>query len=374
MTGLQAYLRDQGIPPDDIAAAAGDGSMALHLLAVDRVLLPQGRVYTLDDTAGRAGIDPEAARRLWRAFGFPDLAPDERAFADADIDLFKTLRWMMAEGVADFDAALQVARVTGRCLSRIAEAQVSTIRDQVEGPLLAASASDQEVTERLTEVAAQALPALESLLNRVWRRHLFAAAERAAAARYDLSGRDETLTVGFADLVGFTETSERLEEIELAHLIGRFESIAFDTCASHGARVIKIIGDEVMFVTGDPAAAALVALDVVEACAADDLVPDVRVGLAHGTVLPLEGDYFGPTVNVAARLVEQSRPAAILVSDDTYQVLQDTPGLDWRKVRPKRLKGIGRVPVWALRRARSVEDDHRPDEPADAAAPPNAAG
>jgi adenylate cyclase len=51
---------------------------------------------------------------------------------------------------------------------------------------------------------------------------------------------------------------------------------------------------------------------MVEACAADALLPDVRVGLAHGTVLPLEGDYFGPTVNVAARLVEQSRPAAIL--------------------------------------------------------------
>ena len=356
MTSLQSFLQDQGVPAGDIAAASAEGPKALHLLAVNRVLLPQGRDYTLETAAERAGITVDEARRLWRAMGFPDLDPGERAFADADVELFKAVRSMVDEGVTNPEAALQVARVTGQCLARIAEAQIGTLRDAIEQPLRAADASDREIAERITEVADQSLPGLESILVRVWRRQLFVAAERAAASRYDLGTGGETLGVGFADLVGFTETSEMLDDDELAQLIGRFEAIAFDSAAAHNARVVKIVGDEVMFVTPDPCEAATMAADLVDACATDTIVPDVRVGLAHGTVVPLEGDFFGPTVNVASRLVELARPASVLASDDFHNAVNGSPAFVWKKLRLKRLKGIGRVPVWSLRREPAESD------------------
>ena len=115
---------------------------------------------------------------------------------------------------------------------------------------------------------------------------------------------------------------------------------------------MKTIGDEVMFAVAVGGFAADIALALVDACARDSLVPDVRIGLASGPTLSWEGDLYGPTVNLACRLVNFARPGTVLISDELGARLADDPRFDLRHLRPVRLQGIGRVRPWVRRRAR----------------------
>lgn len=112
-----------------------------------------------------------------------------------------------------------------------------------------------------------------------------------------------------------------------------------------------LIGDAVMFAADDAAAAAEIALGLVEAHARDPEVPDARAGLASGPVLAWEGDLFGPTVNLASRLVNLARPGTVLVAEELGEQLRHDPAFAVRHLRPVRLQGIGRVRSWVLRRA-----------------------
>jgi adenylate cyclase len=174
--------------------------------------------------------------------------------------------------------------------------------------------------------------------------------------KYAGSGPDEAdeqqLTVGFVDLVGYTALSQELEEEELSGLVSRFEEIAYDTVAEHAARVVKMIGDEVMFVSEDPAAAAHIALRLSERSAVDEVLPEARAGLACGPVVAHEGDYYGPVVNLASRVVELARPGSVLTSEYVHAALADDPSFGFRRLRSRKIRDIGRVEVWLLESAR----------------------
>ena len=150
---------------------------------------------------------------------------------------------------------------------------------------------------------------------------------------------------------------------ELGALVSRFEELAYDTVAEHGGRVVKTIGDEVMFVAADNADAGLIALRLTERSAVDELLPEARAGLAGGTVLAQEGDYYGPVVNLASRLVELARPGSVLVSSELHAALADDPAFAWQRLRSRRIRDIGRVEVWALERAEQhvPEPDSQPE-------------
>src|SRR5205807_8542776 len=181
----------------------------------------------------------------------------------------------------------------------------------------------------------------------------------------EASTGQETLAVGFADMVGFTAISQQLDEHELAGIVDRFESVAYDTIAEYGGRVVKMIGDEVMFVTDDPAAGAMIAATLAEVYGDDEGMPDVRVGLAKGPVLAREGDYFGPTVNLASRIVNIAYAGSAVVADEIHEELEDDERFGWKALRPRRLKGIGWTPLWVLRRP--GEGSSRPGLPAEVA-------
>ena len=192
-------------------------------------------------------------------------------------------------------------------------------------------------------------PALEQFLGYVWRRHLVAAVLQLSAAP---SAVDRPLIVGFADMVGFTPMSRALDSQQLARMVGRFEATAHEAILTRGGRVVKIVGDEVMFSVDDIVRAAEIALALVEAHARHDELPDVRVGVASGPTLAWEGDLFGPTVNLASRLADLARPATVVVSDELGTRLQEHGGFELRRLRGIALKGVGRVRTWVLRRAR----------------------
>jgi adenylate cyclase len=306
--------------------------------------------FTPVDVAQQAGVDPAETRRLWVALGFPPIADDERVFTQADIEVMRAVRALVEMQSANPDDLLQLTRVIGQSLARVADAQVMAAAGRLErvpGEERSDNAAVAAVVQRLEALA----PSLERFLGYVWRRHLLAALRRWSAKP---SAADRTLAVGFADLVGFTTLSRALAPHELARMVNRFEALAYEHIPERGGRIVKLIGDEVMFASEDVGRAADIAIALAEAYARDADVPEVRVGLASGPTLSWEGDLYGPTVNLASRLVNLARPNAVLISDELGDRLQDDPRFELRHLRPVNLRGIGRVRPWVLRRARPL--------------------
>ena len=171
--------------------------------------------------------------------------------------------------------------------------------------------------------------------------------KRAAMALNEAAG---DYTVGFADLVGFTALSAQMDESTLAAAVSRFESTAVEVVAGLQGRVIKMIGDEVMFEPSSAADGIEIALRLVETFAADDTLPDVRAGLAEGAATTYQGDLFGEAPNLAHRLVDVALPGTVLVSESIHHALEEDPRYEFKTVRPQPLKGFGRTRFWVARR------------------------
>lgn len=187
------------------------------------------------------------------------------------------------------------------------------------------------------------------VLEQVWRRHLQVAARR-RLLRGDLDDGPGQI-VGFADLVGFTALAQQVTDEELAEVVDQFERLAYDVVVAGGGRVVKMIGDEVMFLADNPVFAAEIALGLAEASRDAAELSDVRVGMAVGPVIEREGDAFGVTVNLASRATAIAYPGTVVVSPELRALLEDQPAYSFRSMRPRFLKNIGRVSLSVLRHA-----------------------
>jgi adenylate cyclase len=220
--------------------------------------------------------------------------------------------------------------------------------DEADARAVPDLAAAEAAARKLTDMADE----LEPLLIYAWRRHLTAAISRMLAdADPEQSDQGVRRVVGFADLVNFTSLVRRMTERQLAVMVQRFEALATDIVTAHGGRVIKTVGDEILFVTIGAAPAAAVALDLVETMAEDDLLPDVRVGMAVGPVLSRLGDVFGTTVNRASRLTSVAPAGGVLVDDALATSLAALSGFETTALRRRTLRGIGQVTPSELRRA-----------------------
>jgi adenylate cyclase len=193
------YLLGLGVSEAEIAHARNQG--LLSVLAVSRIAVPGQAHYTQAEVAARASIDPELSKRFWRALGFPDVEEDASVFTDADVEALLTMSAFMQVGRMEPEVAVQMTRVVGSSMARIAEAQIGLSGEHVR---------PAETHELLTLTMAAALDSQARLLEYVWRRHLQAASLRAVMAAGGTG--DRMLTVGFADLVGFTALSQQLEQ------------------------------------------------------------------------------------------------------------------------------------------------------------------
>ncbi|MCB0894166.1 MAG: adenylate/guanylate cyclase domain-containing protein [Nocardioides sp.] len=286
------------------------------------------------EVAERAGVPLEVAEQLWRLLGFPRTADDDLAFTDADVDALRQARELMERGVIGADSQAALVRTWGRSYARLAEWQAALLSDVDP---------DEELAEDL-------LPRIESLQSYAWRRHLASALGRTMTT--DTDATTSQLAVCFVDIVGYTSRSKRLDERELVSWLEHFESEATGLVVDHGGRIIKTIGDEVLFVADRAADAAETALLLTERGADhDDPFPEVRAGLAHGAVVSRLGDVFGPTVNIAARLTSVARPGTVLVDLGAHDELEADPAYLLRSVRRTAVKGYARLQPFALRRA-----------------------
>ena len=295
-----------------------DGSR-LHALAAERVILDRAPRLTLADAARDAGVDLPFAVRVWRAHGFVVPAADAPVCTDADVDVLAFYA-VLRSGVGE-DAAVSQARVSGAALSRAADASIQMVRTDVEAPMRQAGTSDTDLATRFVELASTLVPRIYPTFEAIHRRHLVE-----AARRYSLWGASPTLmstteaVIGFADLVGYTALNQQLTTHELGTLIDTFEQRVLDAVARPGARLVKVIGDEAMFVAGTADDAAGVARDLLAAAE----LPTMRVGVAAGTLLARDGDLFGPVVNRAARLEQLAEPGQALCDAATAHELGPT--------------------------------------------------
>jgi len=348
---VRYLLLDLGCNDEEIDRAVEDD--VLDLLVVDHLLVPTGHRLTQSEVAVRTDIPVDVAKRFWRALGFLDVDEDEPAFTDMDIEAVQLFQSLVALGIVDLDSAVQMARVIGSSMARIAEAETAPGTT----PILMSTGDSVLDADEFARQAEASIPAMTRLLEYVWRRHLQAATRRAMLHR--TRGVDEgvrpVMAVGFADMVGFTVLSQHLGDEELAAVVARFEELAHDTVVALGGRVVKMIGDEVMFVVQSASGAAQIGLSLAEAYASDDLLSDVRVALAVGPVLVKDGDFYGPVVNLASRLVNVARPGTVLISDEFKLALEaeSAENIDTRPLRTRSLKDLGRVQMWKLIRAGS---------------------
>lgn len=308
---------------------------------VERALLGGERRYTRIQVTDAAGVSLERARRLWMSMGFAEVDDDQVVFTDGDVEALRVWDALVGTGMVDLAEESSVARALSQPLSRLADWQSLEVLTRAEG--LNAD------PEQLAQLAEGLLPVIERLQSYVWRRHLAAATGRALSAGQDeLTAR--TQVVGFADIVGYTTTTRHSDIDELSALLEAFEEDATETIAARHGRVVKTVGDEVLFVADSAADAAEIALHLADVRRAEHGLPMLRVGLAMGRVLSRFGDVYGPVVNLAARLTALARPSSVLVDRELADALRGNDLYELRSRRPTTVRGYHHLRSWALRR------------------------
>ena len=323
---------------------------------LEEYLLGEEPALTGEQVADDVGIEFDAARQRWRSLGFSAVDKDVPAFTHADVDALRLTEELSDLGFVEPADEQALIRSLGRSFARLAEWQMGLLAKQID--------LDTMSLEEISEVMARLVPAVESLQSYVWRRHTLAAASRLllAAEREDTGGDEpdgeaegELHGVGFADIVNYTRQSRSLSRSELTALIDDFEARALEIVTAHDGRIVKTIGDEVLFVADEPAQIARIGLELVEERTRNEHFPELRVGLAWGPVVARLGDVLGPVVNVASRLTSTSRPGRVLVDRALADELKDDDHLELRKLRRTTVKGYRRLEPWSLRRPAGEE-------------------
>lgn len=318
---------------------------------LEREILGESPSLTSADLVGSGDASGADVGRLWRALGFAD-AGEAVAFTQADVEAVAMLQALVASGTVDFETAVRLTRAVGHTMARLADWQVSTLTQRVEDMERSGRGTGSRLNTGLEFVRAIE-PSFEHLMAYAWRRHLAAAVARVEAlGAEDADLHTITATVGFADLVSFTRLSTGIDQDELADVVEGFESMCLDLVAGRGGRVIKTLGDSVLFVAAAPRLGVDIAADIVERIGADPALPDVHVGLATGPVVLRLGDVFGSPVNMASRLTGVARRNRVICDPTTAAVMRDVEGYSQRPLTERGLRGFGLISPVAIKRLR----------------------
>jgi adenylate cyclase len=335
---------------DPAGPQPGDAERAAVHDALERLLLGGPRRLTRLEVAAAAGMPPERTQRLWRALGFPDVADDDPAFTLADVGALGTLSALIDSGFVDPDTEASIARATGQALSRLADWQTDLLADTL---LRQAREHGPDAVDPVA-AAEVLLPLLTRTQDYVWRRHLAANIDRLLGAGEPGDRRE--LAVGFADLVGYTTRSRGMAGRELGAMVEAFEATATEVIARSHGRVVKTVGDGVLFTAASAVDAVEIGLTLPEAWDAPDR-PPLRVGAAYGTVLTRLGDVYSPVVNLASRLTSVAHAGTVLVDRELARRLRGVPGYRVRPLRRVSVRGYDHLQPWLVRRRPGDDED-----------------
>lgn len=305
-------------------------------------LLGSHPTLTGRDIADEVGIDMELARQRWRSLGFTAVGDDVVAFTEADLEAMRLTQRLHDLGMINDDDEAALIRTLGRSFARLAEWQLGLLGRAIDPTSLG--------SDDLAGAIGEITPVIEQVQNYIWRRHVLSAASRLLLAPPPDEEGTVSTGIGFADIVGYTRQTRSLKQEELARLVDVFEARALAIVTAHNGRIIKTIGDEILFAADWAEDAAYIALELVEEHLHDDDFPQLRVGVAWGPVLHRLGDVFGPTVNIAARLTSVARPGRVLADKDLAEALRHNENFKLRRMRRTAVKGYRRLEPWKLRR------------------------
>jgi len=293
---------------------------------------------TLREAAERARLDTSAVERALIAVGIPIPSPDAPFIDESIFGIFVGAQ--AAVNLYGEAASLQFSRVMGAAAARIAEAAVGMFVSEVRR-----TSVDGAETEAIGEASAAQIP---MVFSAIFPKHMALAIERDRAARQP--GRFDSVTValGFVDLVESTEWAEQLSPIEHVDALLGFESAAWSAAATNGGRVVKLIGDEAMFVATDVTALCHTAFDLCDSISGDPRLPPARGAVGFGEVIARDGDYFGSLVNLVSRCVKTAPVGQVVVVGDARQELDST---HWKlsPLTSPPMRGISLpVPLWTI--------------------------
>ncbi len=314
---------------------------------IEALLLGEAPRLTREDVDALGVVSPQAGQDIWAAMGFAEVPFGEPAFTSRDVEALKTAASLLELGIMDSDTLLVMARAMGQELSRLAEGQVDVFR---------AMSGGMSVTDTLGVVASAAeevLPKLDHLVLFVWRRQFAAAVQRSLAAVRE--GGMPVLAVGFLDLVGFTKSSRAWDAGTLERTLEHFERDTSLRVAAVGGRIVKTLGDGVLYTTDTVDQAVGVALDTVNAHATDPELPAVRGGVATGPVLLRLGDVFGEPVNLASRLSDEARPGSVLLDRAAHAQLGED--FEARPLSRRSVRGYRSLTPYLVRRVDPGDSD-----------------
>ena len=344
---LLEYLDSLGFTLEEMAEAERRGR--LFALSGDAVMRSGPPVHSLRSAAQAIGRPLADVEQAWAALGLTAADADQISLSEADLDGLRTIFELgMATGS---ETSFGVLRVLGGAMARLAEAESSAIRAGV--PAIQINYTDDELTTAQAYASVAAfVPRIGRLIDAVHRQHL-----ESARMYFEDVLRDTSPTVycgvGFVDLSGFTSLTQALTPGELSGLLSEFSASVSDVVHADGGRVVKFIGDAVMWVSPTAGQLANAARDMVDHPKARDAGLQVRAGLAYGPMLALDGDYFGNPVNLAARLVAAAAPGQILASSE---LLDGLSGWTATPTEPLTLRGYtDQIKAYAL--------DHDPGLP-----------
>ncbi|CAM3076307.1 pH-sensitive adenylate cyclase [Arthrobacter ulcerisalmonis] len=335
----------------------------LAVKALETRLLGGPRKFRRREIASGAGLSLLSARKLWRALGFPNFGDDDVAFTERDQEALSAIVDMVRSGMITEEAAISVTRAIGQMTDRMVVWQIEAlVEDLVEEQGLTDAVARKQMVTELPDI----VDALEQVLVYSWRRQLNAGVQRLAVrAEAGLQASEEgregdeddaplplARAVGFADLVSYTSLSRRMNEKTLARLVQRFENKCAEIISVGGGRLVKTVGDEVLYIAETPAAGAEISLALAQALTEDEILPEARVAMVWGRILSRLGDIYGPTVNLAARLTSLAEPGTVLVDSMTAAALENDERFVLAPQPIENVRGFGEILPFLLARGR----------------------
>ena len=338
-------LEVAGVPLDGMAAAVRDGTLSFSYLdasAFDPFAEVSGTTFR--QVSESTGIPMDLLNVVREAVGFAEPRPEDRVRED-ELSIVQAIQLQLSNGFRPV-VIERWLRVCADSLRRLAETETDWWRTEVELPLLEGGMSTAQMLEAQAEFGSRIAPHMEQVLlaiyhgqqEHAWSKSALEDVEDALERAGLLSRLHRPPAVCFLDLTGYTRLTEERGDEAAARLAERLATLVRRRSQDHGGQPVKWLGDGVMFYFPDPGQGVLAALDMVQGVATKAL-PPARVGIHAGPVVFQEGDYFGRTVNIAARIAEYARPGEVLVSQEVVDAADGTP-VTFTEIGPVELKGV----------------------------------
>jgi adenylate cyclase len=347
-----------GLPMDAIASAVRAGRLSFAFLEASpygRWLVRSARTYR--QVSQETGIPLDTLGSVLESMGFARMAPDDLIRED-ELEVVPLLQLGLSRGILDLAWSTRIGRAYAEGLRLAANVENEAYRARFMGPLLASGADQRTAMELAAQLATEFLPLVDRAFMGIYRRQqevvwtedLVEDIEN-ELDRAGVLGRPERVpAMSFLDLVGYTRLTEERGDAAAAELAGALAVLVDRSCREHGGVPVKWLGDGVMVHFREPAGAVLSALRLVEQLPEAGL-PPAHVGVAAGPVVTQGGDYFGRTVNLAARIAARAGAGQVLVSGSVAEAASPE-GVAFVELGELRLKGFAR-PVRLLEASRA---------------------